>query len=106
MALFSRSFIRKRIISAATTFVLTAASLALGQNPPAVHRVHPATMARPATAPQMPAEMPVLHASGLTNRTEWGAGADLRLACPHLRGDGDITAIAAFRMKPDGQPAL
>jgi hypothetical protein len=72
MALFSRSFIRKRIISAATTFVLTAASLALGQNPPAVHRVHPATMARPATAPQMPAEMPVLHASGLTNRTEWG----------------------------------
>jgi hypothetical protein len=39
MALFSRPFLRRRAISAATTLAVTAASLAFGHQP-ATHRVH------------------------------------------------------------------
>jgi len=42
MALFSRPFLRRRAISAATTLGVTAASLAFGHQPAELHRVHPA----------------------------------------------------------------
>src|SRR5450432_682918 len=40
MVLFSRSFIRKRAISLATTASVTATSFALAQDPPRTHHVH------------------------------------------------------------------
>ena len=45
MALFSRSFIRRRIISGATTLAFTGASLALDHQP-AAHRLHPIVTVR------------------------------------------------------------
>jgi Domain of unknown function (DUF305) len=40
MALFSRSFVRKRVISLATTASVTATSFALAQDPTRTHHVH------------------------------------------------------------------
>jgi len=59
MALFSRPFLRRRAISAATTLGVTAASLAFGHQPAELHRVHPAlsvqqVAARPASAEAQP----------------------------------------------------
>jgi len=48
MALFSRSFIRKRAIAAATTIVVSLASLALGHGPSPAHR-HSLTNAQSAS---------------------------------------------------------
>jgi hypothetical protein len=72
MALFSRSFLRKRAISAATTLAVSAASLVLGQAPPATHRLHPAMTAQRASvqqAPvqQAPAETPLRQASTVSS---------------------------------------
>jgi hypothetical protein len=57
MALFSRSFIRKRAIAAATTLVVSVASLALGQAPPA-HRLRPLATAQQVSARQASPETP------------------------------------------------
>jgi uncharacterized protein (DUF305 family) len=43
MVLFSRSFIRKRVISLATTATVAATSFALAQDPTKAHRIHGAT---------------------------------------------------------------
>jgi hypothetical protein len=71
MALFSRSFLRKRAISAATTLAVSAASLVLGQAPPATHRLHPAMTAgvsvQQAPVQQAPAETPLRQASTVSS---------------------------------------
>jgi len=59
MALFSRPFLRRRAISAATMLVVTVASLAFGHQPAGLHRVHPAlsvqqVAVRPASAEVQP----------------------------------------------------
>jgi hypothetical protein len=59
IALFSRPFLRRRAISAATTLAVTAASLAFGHQSAELHRVHPALSvqqiaARPASAETQP----------------------------------------------------
>jgi len=57
MALFSRSFIRKRAIAAATTLAVSVASLALGHAPPA-HRLHPLATVQQVSAWQASPETP------------------------------------------------
>ena len=57
MALFSRSFIRKRAIAAATTLAVSVASLALGHAPPA-HRLHPLATVQQVSARQASPERP------------------------------------------------
>jgi hypothetical protein len=74
MALFSRSFIRRRIISAGTTLALSGVSLALGQRAP-LHRLQPArphaaVIAQPVVGPRLTPAMPVLHASSVGNTTD------------------------------------
>jgi len=61
--MFSRSFFRRRAISGATTLAVTAASLAFGHSPHAVHPVRLAATAQHASAPQGLPEMPVLQAA-------------------------------------------
>jgi len=63
MALFSRPFLRRRAISAATTLAVTAASLAFGHQPAALHRVHPPITVQQVSAQPASAETPLLHAS-------------------------------------------
>jgi hypothetical protein len=68
MALFSRSFIRRRIISGATTLAFTGASLALGQQP-AAHRLHPLMKARqvlPSPVASADAQVPLANRPGWT----------------------------------------
>ena len=48
MILFSRSFIRKRVISLATTASVAATSFALAQDPTRLYHVHSATPIKPA----------------------------------------------------------
>jgi hypothetical protein len=67
MALFSRSFIRRRIVSGATTLAFTGASLALGHQP-AAHRLHPImTVRQVSPSPAASADAPV----PLANRPGW-----------------------------------
>jgi uncharacterized protein (DUF305 family) len=49
MALFSRSFVRKRVISLATTASVAATSFALAQDPTRLYHVRSATPIQPAT---------------------------------------------------------
>jgi hypothetical protein len=49
MAIFSRSFIRKRAIAAATTLLVSVVSLSLSQAPNTVHRHSPLAAAQPAS---------------------------------------------------------
>jgi hypothetical protein len=63
MALFSRSFLRRRAISGATTLALTVLSLALGHQPAALHRVHPPITVQQVSAQPAAAETLLLHAS-------------------------------------------
>jgi hypothetical protein len=77
MALFSRSFLRKRAISVATTLVVTVVSLAFGHQPAATHRVHPAAAVQQVSVWPAPAETPLLHASQV--RPETARPCDLRV---------------------------
>src|SRR5258707_12687346 len=72
MALFSRSFIRKRAIAAATTLAVSVASLALGHAPPA-HRLHPLATVQQVSAWQAsPETPPALQAgSAAASKAEW-----------------------------------
>ena len=80
MALFSRSFIRKRAIAAATTLAVSVASLALGHAPPA-HRLHPLATVQQVSARQAsPETPPALQTSALQTsakaRSEDGSKAE------------------------------
>jgi hypothetical protein len=66
MAVFSRSFIRRRLIGVATTLTVTGASLALGHQP-AAHRLHPLMKARQVSASPASADVPV----PLADRPGW-----------------------------------
>jgi hypothetical protein len=66
MALFSRSFIRKRLISAATALAVTAVSLAFGHQP-AARRLHPLMTAQPLSVSPASADAP----APLADRSGW-----------------------------------
>jgi hypothetical protein len=67
MALFSRSFIRKRLVAAATTLAVSVASLAFGHQPTA-HRLHPImTVRQVSPSPAAPADAP----APLADRAGW-----------------------------------
>jgi hypothetical protein len=65
MAIFSRSFIRKRAIAAATTLLVSVVSLSLSQAPNTVHRHSPPVAAQPASGwQQVSNEASALQANG------------------------------------------
>src|SRR5260370_39226657 len=72
MTLFSRSFIRKRAIAAATTLAVSVASLALGHAPPA-HRLHPLATVQQVSARQASPETPPSLQAGseAASKAEW-----------------------------------
>jgi len=75
MALFSRSFIRKRAIAAATTLAVSVASLALGHAPPA-HRLHPLATVQQVSARQASPETPPALQTAAEARSAAGSKAE------------------------------
>jgi uncharacterized protein (DUF305 family) len=99
MVLFSRSFVRKRIISLATTASVAATSFALAQDPPRTHRVH-GTMPIQYVAdrPDHPEEQPFL--------SENDAAMNKMMMDMAVKPTGDVDRDFVAMMVPHHQGAV
>jgi uncharacterized protein (DUF305 family) len=99
MVLFSRSFVRKRMISLATTASVAATSFALAQDPPRTHHVH-GTMPIQYVAdrPDHPEEQPFL--------SENDAAMNKMMMDMAVKPTGDVDRDFVAMMVPHHQGAV
>jgi Domain of unknown function (DUF305) len=99
MVLFSRSFIRKRAISLATTASVAATSFAVAQDPPGMHHLHGA-MPIQYVAAQLPGseEQPFL--------SENAAAMNKMMADMTIKPTGDVDRDFVAMMVPHHQGAV
>ena len=97
MALFSRAFIRKRVISLATTTSVAATSFALAQDPTRTHRL-PGAMQYVADRPEHSEEQPFL--------SENAAAMNKMMADMMVKPTGDIDRDFVEMMVPHHQGAV
>ena len=99
MVLFSRSFVRKRMISLATTASVAATSFALAQDPPRTHHVH-GTMPIQYVAdrPDHPEEQPFL--------SENDASMNKMMMDMAVKPTGDVDRDFVAMMVPHHQGAV
>ena len=97
MALFSRAFIRKRVISLATTTSVAATSFALAQDPTRTHRL-PGAMQYVADRPEHSEEQPFL--------SENGAAMNKMMADMTIKPTGDVDRDFVAMMVPHHQGAI
>jgi hypothetical protein len=99
MVLFSRSFIRKRVISLATTASVAATSFALAQDPTSAYHVHGAgPVAYAAARPDLSAEQPFL--------SENDAAMNRMMADMTIKPTGDVDRDFVAMMVPHHQGAI
>jgi len=99
MVLFSRSFIRKRVISLATTTSVAATSFALAQDPPRMHHLPGATRIQyVADRPDRSEEQPFL--------AENAAAMNKMMADMTIKPTGDVDRDFVEMMVPHHQGAL
>jgi hypothetical protein len=99
MALFSRSFVRRRLISLATTASIGATSFALAQDPPRTHLVHGA-MPIQHTAYRVPGSEEELFLS------ENNTAMDKMMADMTIKPTGDVDRDFVAMMVPHHQGAI
>jgi uncharacterized protein (DUF305 family) len=98
MVLFTQSFIRKRVISLATTSFVMATSFALAQDPPGTHHVH--------------GGMPLLNAAGLAGSEEQPflsaneTAMNKMMADMTIKPSGDVDRDFVAMMVPHHQGAV
>ena len=97
MALFSRAFIRKRVISLATTTSVAATSFALAQDPTRTHRL-PGAMQYVADRPEHSEEQPFL--------SENAAAMNKMMADMTIKPTGDVDRDFVAMMVPHHQGAI
>jgi len=97
MALFSRAFIRKRVISLATTTSVAATSFALAQDPTRTHRL-PGAMQYVADRPEHSEEQPFL--------SENAAAMNKMMAAMMIKPTGDVDRDFVSMMTPHHQGAI
>ena len=97
MALFSRAFIRKRVISLATTTSVAATSFALAQDPTRTHRL-PGAMQYVADRPEHSEEQPFL--------SENAAAMNKMMADMMVKPTGDVDRDFVSMMTPHHQGAI
>jgi len=99
MVLFSRTFIRKRVISLATTASVAATSFALAQNPTSAYHVHGAMPIQfAAERPELSAEQPFL--------SENDAAMNRMMAEMTIKPTGDVDRDFVAMMVPHHQGAI
>jgi uncharacterized protein (DUF305 family) len=99
MVLFSRSFVRKRVISMATTASVAATSFALAQDPPRVHHVRSAMPIQyVADRPDRQEEQPFL--------SENVAAMNKMMADMTIKPSGDVDRDFVEMMVPHHQGAV
>jgi hypothetical protein len=99
MVLFSRSFIRKRMISLATTASVAATSFALAQDPPRTHHLYGAVPIQyVADRPDHSKEQPFL--------SENAAAMNKMMADMSIKPSGDIDRDFVAMMVPHHQGAV
>jgi uncharacterized protein (DUF305 family) len=99
MVLFSRSFIRKRAISLATTISVTATSFALAQDPPRTHLIGTATSVQNvADRPDQLGEQPFLSLNE--------AAMNKMMADMVIKPTGDVDRDCVAMMVPHHQGAV
>jgi uncharacterized protein (DUF305 family) len=99
MVLFSRSFVRKRVISLATTVAVSATSFALAQDPPKTPDVRAAMPIQTvADRPDHPEEQPFL--------SENAAAMDKMMADMAIKPTGDVDRDFVAMMVPHHQGAV
>ena len=99
MVLFSRSFVRKRVISLATTAAVLATSFAFAEGPPKTHHVHGATPIQAvADRPDHSEEQPFL--------SENAAAMDKMMANMTIKPTGDVDRDFVAMMVPHHQGAV
>jgi hypothetical protein len=99
MALFSRAFVRKRVISLATTASVAATSLALAQDPTSAHHIRHAVPVRyVAYPPDLSAEQAFL--------SENDAVIDKMMADMTIKPTGDVDRDFVAMMVPHHQGAI
>jgi hypothetical protein len=99
MVLFSRSFIRKRMISLATTASVAATSFALAQDPPRTHHVHGIMPIQDvADRPDHPEEQPFL--------SENDAAMNQMMMDMAVKPTGDVDRDFVAMMVPHHQGAV
>jgi len=97
--LFSRSFIRKRVVSLATTVSVTATSFALAQDPPRTHLLREATSIQYlADRPDQPGEQPFLSLNE--------AAMNRMMADMKIKPTGDVDRDFVAMMSPHHQGAI
>jgi uncharacterized protein (DUF305 family) len=99
MVLFSRTFIRKRVISLATTASVAATSFALAQNPTSAYHVHGAMPIQfAAERPELSTEQPFL--------SENDAAMNRMMADMTIKPTGDVDRDFVAMMVPHHQGAI
>ena len=99
MFLFSRPFIRQRVVSLATTVSVTATSFALAQDPPRTHLLREATSIQYlADRPDQPGEQPFLSLNE--------AAMNRMMADMKIKPTGDVDRDFVAMMVPHHQGAV
>jgi hypothetical protein len=99
MALFSRAFVRKRVISLATTATVAATSLALAQDPTSAHHVrHAIPIQYVAYPPDLSAEQAFL--------SENDTAINMMMADMTIKPTGDVDRDFVAMMVPHHQGAI
>jgi uncharacterized protein (DUF305 family) len=99
MVLFSRSFVRKRVISLATTVAVSATSFAFAEDPAKTHHVHGAMPIQTvADRPDHSEEQPFL--------SENAAAMDKMMADMTIKPTGDVDRDFVAMMVPHHQGAI
>src|ERR1700733_2556371 len=96
MVLFSRSFVRKRVISLATTVAVSATSFAFAEDPPKMHHVRGTVPIQ--TVADRPEEQPFL--------SENAAAMDKMMADMTIKPSGDVDRDFVAMMVPHHQGAI
>jgi len=98
MALFSRAFIRKRVISLATTMTVSASSFAVAQNPATLHHVAGTVRMQMAGSQADPSEAPFL--------LENDAAMTKMMRDMSIKASGDVDHDFVEMMVPHHQGAI